>query len=99
MLNAIIVTTSFYCVIVKMVILHDAMKTIQNGVLVFFLKKDQNLFLSKRKPKTGFCQPCVAIYYWLAGSSNHLVLFHRTNVITLWAKLDLQARVNIQNLR
>jgi len=28
-----------------MVILHDAIKTIQNGVFVFFFKKNKNLFL------------------------------------------------------
>jgi len=38
-LNAIIGITSYYCVILKMVVLHDAIKTIQNGVFMFFLKK------------------------------------------------------------
>ena len=33
--------TRCYCIIRKMVILHDAIKTIQNGVFVFFLKKGQ----------------------------------------------------------
>jgi len=36
-LNAIIGIAS-YCVILKMVMLHDAIKTIENGVFVFFLK-------------------------------------------------------------
>jgi len=41
-LNAIIGITSYHCVILKMVILHDAIKTIQNRVFVFFfLKKEQ----------------------------------------------------------
>jgi len=31
-----------------MVILHDAIKTIQNTVFVFFLKKDKNLFLFRK---------------------------------------------------
>jgi len=31
--NAMIGITSYQCVILKMVILHDALKTIQNGVL------------------------------------------------------------------
>jgi len=34
--NVIIGITSYYCAILKMVILHDAIKTIQNGVFVFF---------------------------------------------------------------
>jgi len=51
-LNAIVGITSYYCVILKMVILHDAIKTIQNGVFLFFLKKEQNLvsfFVFKKK--------------------------------------------------
>ena len=44
-LNAIIGITNFYCVILKMVILHDAIKTIQNELFVFLLKKEENLFL------------------------------------------------------
>jgi len=38
-LNAI--TGTSYCVILKMVILHDAIKTIQNVIFVFFVKKEQ----------------------------------------------------------
>jgi len=34
-----------------MVILHNAIKTIQNGVFVFFWKKNKNLFLSKNPNK------------------------------------------------
>jgi len=37
-LNATIALTSYDCVIPQMAILYDAMKTIQNGVLVFFFK-------------------------------------------------------------
>jgi len=40
-LNAIISKASYYYLILKMVILHDAIKTIQNRVFVFFLKKEQ----------------------------------------------------------
>jgi len=40
-LNAIIGIKSYYCVILKMMILHDAIKTIQNRVLVIFLKKQK----------------------------------------------------------
>ena len=42
-LNAIIGITSYYSVILKIVILHDGIKTIQNGVFLFSLKKEQNL--------------------------------------------------------
>jgi len=48
-LNAIIGITSFYCVNLKMVILHDAIKTIENGVFAFFIKKNKNLFLFKKQ--------------------------------------------------
>jgi len=36
---------SYYRVILKLVILHDAVKTIQNGFLFLFFKKNKNLFL------------------------------------------------------
>jgi len=55
-LDAIIDITSYYCVILKIVILHDGIKTIQNGVILFSVKKEQNLALKKNK-KTGFSQP------------------------------------------
>jgi len=42
-LNAIIGITSYYCIIMKTVILHDGIKTIQNWVFLFSLKKEQNL--------------------------------------------------------
>jgi len=42
-LNAIIGITSYYCVILKIMILHDAIKTIYNKVLPFSLKNEQNL--------------------------------------------------------
>jgi len=40
-LNAIIGITSYQCVVLKMAILHDAIKTIQNGVFPFFVKEEQ----------------------------------------------------------
>jgi len=46
-----------------MVILHNAIKTIQNGVFVFFLKKEQKLVSFKKQKnrrvgkKTFFFQP------------------------------------------
>jgi len=46
-LNAIIGVTIYYCVILKMVILHDAIKT---GFCVF-LEKNKNLFLFKNTKK------------------------------------------------
>jgi len=50
-LNNIIDITSYYCVILKMVILHDEIKTIfRMGFLCFSLKKKKNLFLFN-KPK------------------------------------------------
>jgi len=43
-LNGIIGITSYYCVILKTVILHDAIKqTIKNKVFPFSSKKEQNL--------------------------------------------------------
>jgi len=53
-LNAIIGTTSYYCVILKIAILHDAIKTIQNGVFPFSLKLEQNLVSFQKKQKNGF---------------------------------------------
>jgi len=48
-LNAIIGIKSYYCVILKMVILHDAVKTIQNRVLVIFLKKQKYVSFQKTR--------------------------------------------------
>ena len=53
-LSAIIGITSYYCVILKMVIQHDAIKTIQYGVFVFFLKKEKSLFLFKTNKERVF---------------------------------------------
>jgi len=48
-LNAIIIGITSYCVILKMVILHDAIKQLKIGFLCFFSKKkNKNLFLSKK---------------------------------------------------
>jgi len=50
-LNAIIGITSYYCVILKILILDDAIKAIQNAVFPFSLKKGQNLvsFIKTKK--------------------------------------------------
>jgi len=53
-LNAIIGITSYYCVILKIVILHDGIKTIQNGVFLFSLIKEQNLVVFKKNLKKHF---------------------------------------------
>jgi len=45
--------TSYDCVILQTVILHDAMKTIHNVVFVFF-QKNKNLFHKKTDLKKGF---------------------------------------------
>ena len=52
--NPIIGTTSYYCIILKMVILHDAIKTIQNGAFPFSLKKSKILLLFKKSKKIVF---------------------------------------------
>jgi len=50
-LNAIIGITSYYCVNLTMVISHDAMKTMENVIFAFFIKKEN--FFQKTK-KIGF---------------------------------------------
>ena len=79
-LNATIGITSYYCVILKVEILHDAIETIPNGVFVFFFKRAKTCFFWKKTnsdlkkqvgcfflKKTGFSQP------WL--SFNTFVIF------------------------
>ena len=64
-LNAIIGIKSYCCVILKMVILHDAIKTIQNSVLEKLLKNprvathgknlsDAHAYKHVKLPGTGF---------------------------------------------
>jgi len=48
-LNGIIGLTSYYCVILKIMILPDAIITIKNKVFPFSLK-EQNLVYLKKKP-------------------------------------------------
>jgi len=54
-LNAITGITSYYCVILDMTILHDAIKTIQNWVFVVSFQKRAKtcFFLKKRIKKSG----------------------------------------------
>jgi len=53
-LNAIIDITSYCCVILKMVILHESIKTIQSVFFSVFLKKEENIFSFQKNPKTFF---------------------------------------------
>jgi len=48
-LNVTIGIRSYYCVILKIVILHDGIKTIQNGAFLFSLKTEQHLVSLKKK--------------------------------------------------
>jgi len=67
-LNDTIGITSYYCVILKIMILHDAVKTINNMVFPFSLKKKNKILhlLKKnkktqvflKKKKTCVFQPC-----------------------------------------
>jgi len=52
-LNAIIGIKSCHCVIMKMVMLHDAMKTIQNNVFVYFSKKRTKTCFFLKTQKNG----------------------------------------------
>jgi len=54
-LNAIIDIISYYYVVLKMVILHDVITTIQNEVFPFSLKKEQNLVFFEKPKKMFFC--------------------------------------------
>jgi len=71
-LNVIMGITSYYCVILKMVILHGGIKTFQIGVFLFSSKKIERNIVSFWKPrvfpkkqvswvknKTAFSHPCV----------------------------------------
>jgi len=52
-LNAIIGITSYYCVILKVVILYDGIRTIQNEVFLFSLQNKQNHCFFLKKQKNG----------------------------------------------
>ena len=53
-LNARVGITSYYCVILKIVILHDGKTTIQNAVFRFSLKKERNIVSFQKTKKTLF---------------------------------------------
>jgi len=46
-----IIDITSYCVILKILILHNAKKTIKNKVFPFFLKEEQNLVSFKKNKK------------------------------------------------
>jgi len=52
-LNAIIGMKSYYCVVLKMVILHYAIKTIQSSFLCIFKKKEQKPVSFQKNKKKG----------------------------------------------
>jgi len=56
-LNAIIGITSYYCVILKIVILHYGTKTMQNEVFLLSLKRTKACFFKKNKKPWGFLNP------------------------------------------
>ena len=77
-LNAMIGMTSYYCVILQVVILHDAIKTIPNGVL--FLKKNKNLFLFKKNKTTGIKK---------SKKTRRVVFFKKTGFSQPWLSFNL----------
>ena len=66
-LNAIAAITSYYCVILKIVILDYGIKAIQNAVFLFFLNK-KILFLFKKAKKRVL----------LKAPKNQVVYFEKT---------------------
>jgi len=60
--------------ILQMVILHNAIKTIQNGVFVFFWKKNKNLFHLKKTKNTDW-------------KTEGLNVFHKTVFFQPWLSL------------
>ena len=64
-LNATIAIKSCYCVIQNMVILYDAIQTIQNSVFVFFLKKEQRPVSFQKKKKKRIKKTCELFFFKL----------------------------------
>jgi len=62
-LNASVGITSYYCVILKIVVLHDGIKTIQNGPFQFSLKKEQNLVSFQKTHKMGLKKKQVGCFF------------------------------------
>jgi len=81
-LNAILIGITSYCLILKMVILHDAIKQFRIGFLYFFWKKNENLFLFK-KTKKRLKKTC-ELLFWNPFFSI-LIIFQSFFVIFLWS--------------
>ena len=62
-LNAIIGITSYYCVILQMMVLHDAIKRIETGVFTFFLK-ERKLVSFKKKPKNPYLKEHEGVFFF-----------------------------------
>jgi len=73
-LNTIIGITSFYCVILKMMILHDEIKTIQNRAFVLFIKKEEKSVSIQKTQKTELKKQ-VGWVYLKNGFFSILVIF------------------------
>jgi len=80
-LHAIIGITSYCCVLLKMVILHDAIKTIQNGVFVLFLIT-KTCFSSKKK--NGF-EETAGLSFKENGFFSTLIIFQSFVVVLPWS--------------
>ena len=65
-LNGIIGLTSYYCVILKIMILHDAIITIKNKVFPFSLKEQNLVYLKKKKKTWVFLNPVTLWMKFLA---------------------------------
>jgi len=63
-LNGIIGITSYYCVILKIMIFNDAIKTIKNKVFPFSLKKEQNLVSFLKKNKKSFSKNLGGLFFF-----------------------------------
>jgi len=77
-LNAIVGITSYYCVILKIVVLHDGIKTIQNGPFQFSLKKEQNLVSFQKTYKMGLKKNRWVVFSRKPGFFSTLLSSHST---------------------
>ena len=68
--NAIIGITSYYCEILKMMMLHDVIKTILNGVFPFSLEKRTKSCFFLKNPKNDFLNR-----FFLKAQKNRWVVF------------------------
>jgi len=73
-LSAIIDITSYYCVILKIVILHDGIKTLQDVFFVFFEKRTKSCFFFKKNKKNrwlGFFEKKNGFFSTLPDTPKH----------------------------